>query len=299
MPEPWSYGRLVVALLCVCLSTAQDLQSKNLVQCTAATACTNLTSLCTSCYSMLTDSVPLSGVVTKGDTHLYRLVLCDGQKPFIVTLVTSYGNADLKVWNQPDLSQQPDYTSVAQLDPVQTIEVGSDLGITVYTIGVYNAGLFASTYSVSFTTTPRKLSLGVAFPHSVNEGCAQYYEFQVDKQKGQSPYNLTARPDQLQIATEHRGSSDKWPTASNSEFRLYTHFGVLKRPETDPSLQPNLTYGLVGTARPGKALGYTVNGQRRLSGYPTKNEFTLLSTDSEYKTGKYYLSVQLKAVSLV
>ena len=294
-------GRLVwvlAALLCVSsLTAAQDLAAKNLVQCTAATACTNLTSLCTSCYSMLSDTVPLSGVVVKSDTHLYRVVLCDGQTPFTITLYTSYGNADLRVWNQPDLSQQPDYTSVAHLDPVQSIAIGSDLGIRVYTIGVYNSGLFAAAYTIRFDTTTRTLSRGVTFPHSVNEGCSQYYEFQIDKQKGQSPYNLTAQPDQLQITSEYRGSSTKWPTASNSEFRLYTHFEELKRPETNPALAPNLTYGLVGTARPGRGLGHTVNGQRRFSGYPIKNEFTMLNTNPEYKVGKYYLSVQLKAVS--
>ena len=288
---------LSLACLACCGSVASGipLQHKNLVPCDATTACTELTSLCTTCYSILADTVPKYGIVAASDTHVYRFSLCDGQTPFRVTLTTVYGNADLKIWDQPNIDLVPSYQSVAHLDPEQNLYIGSDLGIRTYTIAVYNSGLFGASYKLVVNTGLRQWDRGRTFVHTLNEGCSQYYTHTIDEQRG-TPY-MGVTPDQVQIYAEGRSTSASWPTAAaNWQFELYSYYNELKRPEVISTLIPNATNGLVGTSRPGRGLGYTVNGARTLSGYPISNEFTLLSSNPEYKIGNYYTAVKLKAV---
>lgn len=291
-----SAQRLLLSFLTICVGlTFGSLQAKNLVECTTITTCTETTSLCTTCYSPLSDSQSVAGLVAAADTHLYRFTLCDGQTPFNVMLTTHYGNADIKVWNQPNVDLVPNYISVAHLDPTQKLQIGSDLGIRTYTIGVVNAGLFGASYSLVATTGTREWNRGVVFPHSVNEGCSQYYTHSIDSQRG-TPY-MGVKPDQVQVYVEGRSQTGPWPTpVADWEFDIFSYYNVLKRPEIIAGLIPNATNGIVGTQRPGRGLGYTVNGERAVSGYCANcaNEFTLLSSDPEYKIGNYYTAIRLK-----
>ena len=278
------------------------LNTKNQLECTWIEECTSSTETCKVCYTTLTDTAAKVGLVRYEDTHLYRFALCDGQTPFKIYLTTNLGNADMYVWNQPDLSLLPNVTSTDPLQFTATLEIRANLGIRYYTVGVVGRALFGSSYKVWVETQAVPLTRGIAYSHSVNANCSQYYYWENEYPKGD--FTPTTQggaghafqapvPDQVLTNVEVAGIV----TSSSAPFHIYSFFNQLKRPEIVlPQMPTNNTGGLAGTALPGRAIGYTVNGQRRLYGYPTKNEYTMQSGSDSWKFGRYYTSIQLAQV---
>ena len=296
-----------------CLS-GSCLNNRNVKRCTSQQECTASTQSCQVCYTQLFDTQPKVGLVHYGDTQLYRFSLCDGQTPFRVSVTSVFGNADLHIWNQPDLSKPPNMTSTQQLAVTVSVDLAANKGIRTYTFGVVGAGLFGTSYRIWVETQVVQLSRGITLAHSVNEGCSQYYSWLNEYPKnwtestqyGGSGHAFPGSvPDQILTSVETRGSYFD----AGAKFNIYTYFNTLKRPEI-LALTPNNTRGLVGTALPGRSIGYNVNGQRRVYGYPTKNEYTMLSPQygkdtvrdasesASWKWGRYYTSVKLVEVSL-
>jgi hypothetical protein len=149
------------------------------------------------------------------------------------------------------------------------------------------------------------LTRGIAFSHSVNANCSQYYYWENEYPRGDTTPNQYFGgghafqgkiPDQIMISVEGAGKV----TSADAQFEVYSFYNELKRPEIVlPKMISNNTAGQVGTALPGRGIGYNVNGQRRLYGYPTQNEFTMLSSSPSWKWGRYYTSIQLAKVDKV
>ena len=280
------------------------LNTKNALQCQSREECTASTETCRLCWTPLTDTVPKVGLVQYHDTHLYRFALCDGQTPFRVYLTTVLGNADLLIWNQPDLSLAPNVTSIESLAITASVDIRPNLGIRVYTFGVTGNALFGSSYSIWVETQPVPLTRGISYAHSVNDGCSQYYYWTNEYPRGDttSPTTFGAGhafegsiPDQIMTSVETKGSF----ISAAARFNIYANYGSLRRPELE-TMAANNTQGLVGSSLPGRGMGYTVNGQRRLYGYPSVNEFTMpYLHNPNWQFGTYYTAVQLVQVSSI
>ena len=141
---------------------------------------------------ILEQGSPISFQMGPAEQRSFRFTSCSGTEGFTVRVNSLFGNADLYVWNQPDLSMALAFGKSEKAFGEDVVSVPPLLGVREYSIQVHNVAFFTAAVEMVVVWTPTPLQIGFDSMSSASDGCSQYFSVDVPHTQFKEMVTLTA-----------------------------------------------------------------------------------------------------------